>query len=470
MKIKANYQRHPVARFCDNPLTEALFIAYDKTSIIEAASNSPCVKNFWDLHEVYQFSLLQGLHRTHIPNPRFYYLYCKFMSFLLDTYSSRNPFIPENVRKKHALAEAFRKNDEKFLDTVTPLQHIAASMVVHGLTGTGKTSAIRMVLKCIPQVIEHESYHGRVYRQKQLVWISMDMPTTASVKALALNFFKAVDAALEDTEYHKEWSKKDHGSIEKHLNAMALVASNHELGLVHIDELQFLLKYANTSSAPTLQMLDGLFNKIGTPMVLSCTTHGLKVFLPDRRSDTTLESDMTTVRRALSDRLVHFKQLEIDGDYFISLFGQLFSSNLIHSSITIDNKFMAQFHYYTCGLPALMTRLALLFHEVVVQYASKEKGKVPSTMTILKSVYKEQFSLIEPALRQLRVNQPEPYEEGLLESDDGKAKYTNKEKTTAPGKKKKAQKAILKGGMYDSHLANELLLWDDPNNNAQEQL
>lgn len=456
MTIKATYQAHPVERFCNNPLTEALAIAFNKDNITVAVSRSLRETNFWELDEIYQNAVLQHLRATNIPHPQFYFLYSKFMSLLLDAYSNRNPFAPEIIHLKHELASTFRNSELKFTDTIKATHTIAASMVVHGHSGTGKTTAIRMALQCIPQVIEHESYQGHVYRQKQLVWISIDMPTTPSTKALALNFFRAVDDALGDTRYYQEWSEKSRSSVDAHLNAMAIVASNHELGLVHIDEIQFLLKYAKTANTPNLQNIEALFNKIGIPIVLSCTSHGLGAFLPDNSSERTVQPDMTTVRRMLSDRMVRFEPVKLDSDHFSTLFSALFPEDLAHPDIIIDQAFQTKFHSYACGLPAIMTRLAQLFYEVLVQFVSNNHEKLPSAMAILNSVFKDQFSLIEPALQLLRANQPQLYEQRLLESETGKPAFTNREKAAQPKKPKKAQKPVLKGGMYDKHIETPL--------------
>lgn len=452
MTIKAHYQPHPVEHLCNNPLTEALAIVYDKDSITAAVSESFREEDFWKLNEIYQYTVLQRLRATNIPYPQFYFLYGKFFSLLLDAYSKRDPFSKESIRLKHELTSIYRNRELKFTDTLQTMQSTAPSVVIHGLSGVGKTTSIRKALQCIPQVIEHESYQGQVYRQKQLVWISIDMPSTPSSKALALNFFRAVDTALGDTDYYGEWSKKSHFSVDAHLNIMAIIANNHELGLVHIDEIQFLLKYAKSKDSPNMQQIEALFNKIGIPAVLSCTTNGLAAFLPDQSSQRTVEPDMTTTRRILSDRVVLFEPVKINSEHFSTLFSALFPKDLAYPGIEIDQTFKFKFHFYTCGLPAIMTRLAQLFYEFLVLYVSKNPSDVPIALVILNSVFKNQFSLIEPALKSLRANQLDLYEQQMLETHIGKPAFTNGEKAAQPKKPKKAQKPIAKGGMYDEQI------------------
>jgi hypothetical protein len=325
-------------------------------------------------------------------------------------------------------------------------------------------------LQCIPQVIEHEHYQGNSYRQQQLVWISIDMPTTPSIKALALNFFKAVDTALGHSKYYEEWSNKSRLSVDAHLNGMALAASSHELGLVHIDELQFLLKYSKSANTPNLQNIEALFNKIGIPIIMSCTTHGLQVFLPDCNARDTLQFDMTTVRRMLSDRLFHFESVKFGSLHFTDLFNALFPDDLSHPAIIFDEAFKEKFYTHSCGLPAVMTRLAQLFYEVLLQLVSNTEKKLPTAMAILNSVFKDQFSLIEPALKLLRAGQPDLYEAKLLSSDSGKRAFSNAEHAAMPRKSKKAPKAILKEGMYDKHAKDPAPSSNKPDGSFGEQL
>jgi len=461
MNIKATYQKHPVDIFCNNPLTEALAIELDKNRLLEGVTRIVKVENFWELHEIYQGALLLEIRKTHIPIPQFSAMYNKFIGLILNSYADRNPLLAKTAKLKHDIASCYRDPKAKFLETLTLTVTTAASVVIHGLSATGKTTGIRTVLSRIDQVIEHENYNDNVYRQQQLVWISIDLPSTPSIKALALNFFLAVDIALKNTSYYQEWSSKAHMSVDLHLNAMAIVACTCEVGLVHIDEIQFLLKYPKNVNTPNLQIIEALFNKIGIPMVLSTTTQGLEIFAAPNDKSETLQPDITTVRRMLSDREFKVDIIKRPSEHFNIIFKALFPGDLLHPGMIIDEAFVAKFYFLSCGLPAIMTRLAQLFHETVVQFVAGSK-KLPSALVMLNSVYQNQFSIIAPSLRLLRANQPGLYETRLLEENSGKQCYTNSEQKSLTKKAKKTLKAVMKGGGLEVDPHNPALSLDSP--------
>jgi hypothetical protein len=470
MRMIAEYKPHPVAKYCGNPLTEALTIIGDKITLLANVERKIEKVDFWTLDPIYQQALLQGFEQIHIPTPQFGSLYNKFMSLLLHTYSQVHPFSAANQKNKYELASY--TTDSKAL-WIRELQltgrTTAPSIIVHGLSGIGKTTEIRTALSCIPQVLEHHNYNGRQYRQDQLVWISIDLPSTPSIKALALNFFLAVDNALGCTVYYDEWSKKANASVDKHLNAMRQIAMVHELGLIHIDELQFMLRYSKSKDSPTLQMLEALFNKIGIPIILSCTTQGLALF--DMSSSSTgLMQDMTTTRRMLNDREYKFDIHKINSPYFKALYNSFFPDFLQWPGIALDEDFFKRFHFFSCGLPAIMARLAHMYHETHLQLRERNSTKIPSCVELLEHVYKHQFKLIDPALKQLRRNQAAQYEAAITNDGKEKASFSDSEKKQKNNKKKLQSTVateIQKGGMYDQIITQPEVI---TSNNSNETI
>ena len=452
MRLKAVYKKHKVPQLCGNPLTEALAIIYDKEALMKSVEQKIEAVEFWSLETIYQQTILQGFAQIHVSTPQFYSLYSKLISLLLHTYGQVHPFSADSNRNKYKLASFTNDRKAKWKPNVHLAgRTTASSLIVHGLSGVGKTTEIRAALSCITQVIEHHQYNGHHYRQDQLVWISIDLPSTPSIKALALNFFLAVDNALGCTNYYEEWSKKSNASVDRHLNAMRQVAIVHELGLVHIDELQFMLKYAKSKDSPTLQTLEALFNKIGIPIILSCTTQGLALF-DMCSSPMGLMQDMTTTRRMLNDREYKFDVHKITSPYFKRLFDALFPKFLLWPGTTLNEEFFHKFHLLSCGLPAIMTRLAHMYHETHLQLRARSSGRVPSATKLLESVYEHQFRLIDPALTQLRRNRIEQYEKVLTNDGEGKAAFTDNEKKHRAKKESKALR-VQKGGLYDKDVA-----------------
>ena len=106
---------------------------------------------------------------------------------------------------------------------------------VIGCSGAGKSTAVEAVLAGYDQVIMHTSY-----QHVQLVWLKVECPHDASVKSLCINFFRALDTALDnDHEYEKQYVKP-RANAEMLLGDFARIAALHSIGLLVIDEIQHL--------------------------------------------------------------------------------------------------------------------------------------------------------------------------------------------------------------------------------------
>ena len=424
MTIKAKYQLHPVPSLNGNPLTEAIQIHTDGADVRSHLMQMPDIgQDIWRLPSVYQGVELRKLDRLHVPVPYLSALYNKFASLILDSYSKYNPLTAEVNRLQMQAAIAAGNN--KYLQGNLATRTTAPSVLVSGVSGTGKTTTIRRVLSAIPQVISHESYNGNAFKQDQLVWLSFDLPATASIKGLALNFFEAVDVAL-GTDYYNEWKDKSHRTIERHLGQIQVITLTHYLGLVHIDELQFMLEYRKSKGAPSFITIEALFNKLGIPIVLSCTSTGRNSLLIDKNS-----ADFTTTRRLLSDREFKFSIYRLKDSFFNEMFEALFSPLLSTDGKVPGNDFKINFHFYTCGLPAVMTRLAYLHHETIAQLRANnpenERRYQTNDVSRLGQVFKNQFGLISKALDNLRAGNTDAFEQEVLKSESGKGCFTNKE-------------------------------------------
>lgn len=425
--MDANYEALPLPNSAGNPLVEALHFLFKPEFQAQVMSGNLrwCPAGFWQMPKLFRFTVLGELNRIHVPAPQLETLYEKMVSHLINSYCLRNPFSADSNRIKYSLAAALQQKSGCSAIKLTT----ASTMLVKGLPGVGKTTGIRSVLYKIPQVIQHQEYAGKSYKQSQLVWISIDLPATPSIKALALNFFRAVDEAIGTTDYHERWSQRNRESVDQHITAMQLVAQTHELGLVHIDEMQFMVNYKKSKDSPSMVLLEALFNKLGVPMLLSTTPLGLQLF--NAQYSPNGQPDMTTSRRMLNDREIHFKPLSRDSVQFKSFVDVLFPTEIFLNAKTLSPEFINQFYLLSCGLPAIMLRLAKQYHEIFVQRADKLGLASASTddVKLLRSVYKNQFELIDHALSCLRRGMLDEYEKNVSKHPSGvheKPKATRK--------------------------------------------
>ena len=420
LQIDAQYRKHPVSQFNDNPLTEALPAPLSVTELLRRTTKTmQCDEDFWSLDQLYRRAILQGMGCTHVPSDKFVTFYQKCWSLLLHSYATRNPLEPTSMALKMRLAEAYRSKPESSIKrSIATHKTTASSVLVTGYSGAGKTTMIRNALGVIPQVIRHTEFDGKPYNQNQIVWLSLDMPSTPSLKALALNFFKAVDNATGTTDYFEQWDARNRESVDRHLAGMQLVAATHEIGLVHIDELQFLLAYGNSDKAPTLTILEAMFNKIGIPMIISCTDSGLQLFSKRVLVDGKSQPEITTLRRLVNDREFRLTTYSKNGDMFSVTLHALYPDwSLLHCS-ELSTEFVAKFYEYTSGLPAFMTRLAQVHQEYLVFLYNEgklEPGTSTNTVQYLETVFLNQFQLYKTALMHLKSKDIREYENAIEE-------------------------------------------------------
>lgn len=411
-----NYVKHPIDEFNNNPLTEALQVIESKDDIITMMTRIP-ITEMDDLSAFYRSARIGLLRHLHVPHKCSGFMYHKIMELILCGYASRNPLEAKTTKTIYTIAAAAK--DKSYITGGIPDLTTAPSCLAHGPSGSSKSTTIRNTLSLIPQLVQHTSFNNAPFRQDQLVWISFDCAATASPKALALNFFKAVDKVL-GTDYYDTWLLKNKLSVEAHFGHMQLIAITHCIGFVHIDELQFLLTYAKTKDSPTLQTIEALFNKIGIPVLLTTTSAGLGLFKAPEPTQSDTPS-LTTPRRMLSEHEFKFGVFSLGSEEFDKLFNALYPPNLCSDKARPGEDFKKCFHSLSAGLPAVMTRLARLHHENIWLVG---KNKTDDEK-VVKRIYSSQFSIIDKALRYLRNGNVLGFENAIPRAKNGDAMWTD---------------------------------------------
>ena len=174
----------------------------------------------------------------------------------------------------------------------------AMAAVIVGHSGTGKTQAILRAFDIGPsQVIEHPSFPKLVGKHAQLVWLSVDVPSSGRAADLAANLMFSFDTVMEKhvIGWQNRFATSQAGTRrngQKMLDEWRQVASAHFLGTLHLDEVQNFFKLpplkkrrTKTSSADELQLsiiedqclkwILTLTNTWQIPIVLSGTPDGV---------------------------------------------------------------------------------------------------------------------------------------------------------------------------------------------------
>jgi hypothetical protein len=173
-------------------------------------------------------------------------------------YLGRNPMDPRHRRKLHDHLEQFDPSSAKPSAGPAP-QFIAASnlgLALLGSPGLGKTTSIARILRLYPQVILHKK---EGFTDTQVVWLFLTCPHDRSTRGLCLAFFREIDEIL-GTQYLREYFRESEGGL---IAGMANVAAILSLGLLVIDEIQFL----SGGKEDMLKFFIQLENTLGIPVV-----------------------------------------------------------------------------------------------------------------------------------------------------------------------------------------------------------
>jgi len=413
---EAVYHDHQDEWLNDNPLIQAITVK--DTDVVESEIGyiPELPSNIQSLNGVYQKTALHRLSCINVVHPWSAALYEDILSAILFGYINRDPRKPEIRRFQRELSSLsmLKKRDEIyekiFVSPLSPLT-TTSNAVVTGPSGSGKTTTIRRTLLAIPQVIIHPEFDNTPEKLTQIVWLSFDMPASDSPKALALSFFRSIDMAI-GSNYYNEWKGRKSEGIEHHYAAMQLLILKYNIGFIHIDEMQFMLKFGSGRNSVTLQAVEALFNKLSVPTLTSCTPEGLKLFDPVPAELSNNLDVITTTRRVYSDQIYVFELAPIDSDLFDDLFSAFFPASLSQKQKGFSESFKFKVATLSAGLLAIITRLAQLYHRIALSVRDVTEEE------LLEDIFIEQFGPLAEALRRLHETGNEDMLENLLNRDD----------------------------------------------------
>lgn len=190
------------------------------------------------------------------------YIEENFSILIRSGYLGRNPLHPHFRRNLHDHLDKLFDASVDELPPIIPAGNLGFTLL--GSPGMGKTMTLAKILRLYPQVIEHRNHPTEpTFRHTQVVWLFLTCPHDSSTKGLCKDFFKNMDAIL-GTHYYNDYSRETEDGL---VAAMATVAGLHSLGVLVIDEIQFLNPGKSGGRSELLKFLVQLQNSIGIPVV-----------------------------------------------------------------------------------------------------------------------------------------------------------------------------------------------------------
>jgi hypothetical protein len=263
---------------------------------------------------------------------------------------------------------------------------------VIGCSGAGKTTAVEAILAGYPQTIIHPEY-----QHVQLVWLKVESPHDASVKSLCINFFRALDVALDnDGEYEKQYVRS-RSNVDMLLGDFARVAALHSIGLLVIDEIQHLDRSKSGVSEKILRFFVQLTNTIKLPILFVGTPKAYELFSPSMRS----------ARRASQFGSINWSRFntatrtdkDSEWDRF---FGQLWSLQWFKSPQPMTENIRSLFWDYSQGIAHVAVTLFYLCQTRAVTI-----GREIIDKKLVDIVFNEELHMIRPMIRALQSGREE---------------------------------------------------------------
>jgi hypothetical protein len=338
---------------------------------------------------------------------------------LYDGYIGRNPLDPRQAKGIEERLEFFKKHPyTRHCD-----YSAASGFVVCGMSGLGKSTSLTRILGRYPQVILHSKYRDRRFTRAQITFVFLECPKDGSTKGLCVDFFKTIDFIMgEKTEYASKYGRESRATNQL-MQSMATVAATHQIGLIVIDEIQYLNVAKSGGEEEFLNFLVRLVNIIGVPVVLVGTCDAEKLF----------SSAFREARRGSGQGDLFWEPLKLEDEDWITFTTSLWEYQYLSKPSPLTKQLSKVLYDISFGVIDIANRIYL-----AAQVKAIETGQEVITEGMLRSAYRDDFRLVSHIIEILKTGDP-----ALLKTikDVHMRSALPVQQATVRSKKKEAQEA-----------------------------
>jgi hypothetical protein len=316
-----------------------------------------------------------------------------------DGYLARNPFDPAyrgNLRERLACFKEGRAMKTQYEPT-------ASGFSILGMSGVGKSTGVKSVLSLYPQVVLHNHFMDRNFTAVQIVWLRLECPKDGSLTALCVEFFEVVDDLL-GTNYTQNYAKKGRNIHELTL-FMAVVAAEHHLGVLVIDEIQDLSVAKSGGAAQVLNFFVKLVNTIGLPVILIGTYKAIPILSSEfrlaRRGSG--QGDIVWDRMSYAELSNKKKKADSDEDW-PTFMEQLWDLQYVKKKCSLTNELSEALYEVSYGITDLAIRIYM-----AAQVRAIETRHEVITADLIRSAYRDDFRLVSRILEALKSGDISPF-------------------------------------------------------------
>lgn len=386
--VTAEYKEMRIPRYRDNELIAALPLSKSDDEVMDSLMLIPDFspeQREWKTHE--RFHQLLSLTNFMVPMDSHIRLASVLDSMMREGYVGRRPLskghkaIYHDIYKRQMSGETFRQN----ATTITP----QLSTALIGLSGMGKTTAVKRLLAQLPKVIHHPELD--VY---QIPWLHVEMSSDGkSIKGLATAILQKIDSLIPDANYYRNYFGKGTVGADALMRSVARVMHTHCVGMLVVDEVQNLTN-AKKGQQVVMTELVSACNELKVPIL----------FIGTNKAEKVLGLDFRQARRSLGLGLGNWHALSRVGDdgqpgEWVDFMKVLWQFQWTRQVVTLDDAMLDLFYECTQGVIDLAIKLF-----VASQARAMVDGSEELTPELVADVFAVDMKLIQPMVDALAKN------------------------------------------------------------------
>jgi len=380
--VEAKYSSPELPKYKGNPLIEALPRILSRQLIQKALQRSPKVpRNLDSIPPHRRKHMVMDVYHFYQPLSVHFRLEGMTSRTLRDGYLARNPLDPSYSGTLKERLEFF-KNKKAGESRFEPT---AAGFSIIGMSGIGKSTGMSAVLSLTPQVIVHSSYRGRPFTRLQVAWLRLECPQDGGSPAgLLYDFFQQMDDIL-GTNYTATYGLRGR-NVDELLLFMAVVAANHSLGLLVVDEIQNLSKTKGGGASQIINFLVKLINTLNLSVILIGTYKAVNV----------LNNEFRLARRGSGQGDLVWDRMPFDDEW--QLYAEaLWELHYVKNWTPLTSALSRVLHELSYGIPDIANKVFM-----AAQWRAIDSGVEMVTEDLLRSVYRDEFRLVNQILEVLK--------------------------------------------------------------------